>query len=169
MAIKIEVIKVDIEAKGKFQQATIAYYGPDRKVDAKKLVSFKNKDVYDKLTNALPGDVFEVTSEKDEKGYWQWTSASSLGKNTDGTGTAPATGRPTTATRSTYETPEERALRQVYIVRQSSVSNAIAFYEAVKGKPSVDDVLATAKTFEKFVFDTDLQGDSELPPVREVE
>jgi hypothetical protein len=54
-----------------------------------------------------------------------------------------------------WETPEERALKQVYIVRQSSIANAIALL-AVEGPgitPDVEWVIATAKTFENYVFD----------------
>lgn len=160
MAINIEVIRVDVESKGKYQVATVAYKGPDGKVDAKKLVSFANKAVYDLLKEAQSGDLFEVTSEKDTNGYWQWTSATAVGKNTGGS-SAPA-GKVAQA-RSNFETPEERAARQVYIVRQSSVSNAIAFHTAVKDKVTIDDVLKTAKAIEQYVFaGPDLPSEPEI-------
>ena len=60
--------------------------------------------------------------------------------------------------RSTYETPEERAKKQVYIVRQSSIANAIQFYALVNVEDvtnSVENILATAKQFEHYVFSTD--------------
>ncbi len=149
MAINIEVIRVDVESKGKYNVATVAYKGPDGKVDAKKLVSFANKSVYDLLKDAQSGDLFEVTSEKDTNGYWQWTSANAVGKNTGGS-SAPA-GKVVQA-RSNFETPEERAARQVYIVRQSSINAAINFCTLEKSKPTVEGILDTAKIFEQYVF-----------------
>ena len=80
--MQIEVLKVDVENKGKYRQAKVSYKRDDGKVDAKFLVSFANKDVYKTMTEAQPGDVFDVTWEKDEKGFPQWAQVSSLGKAT---------------------------------------------------------------------------------------
>ena len=52
-------------------------------------------------------------------------------------------------TGSNYETKEERAARQVYIIRQSSLSTAV---ELLGQGKSVADVIATAKQFEAYVF-----------------
>lgn len=58
-----------------------------------------------------------------------------------------------TATKSTYETPEERAVKQIYIVRQSSISSAIGLLTTgAKVPPDADAVLEVAKKFETFVF-----------------
>ena len=60
------------------------------------------------------------------------------------------------AARSSYETPEERALRQVLIVRQSNISSAVALL-SVGGKSAlkVEDVLVVAKQLEQYVFGTE--------------
>jgi len=59
--------------------------------------------------------------------------------------------------RSTYETPEERAKKQVYIIRQSSFSSAIAGLGAgAKAPVKFEDALAYAKNIEKYIFDMDL-------------
>lgn len=153
MAIRVEVLKVDIESKGKYTVANVAYKGPDGKVDAKKLMSFVNKEVYAVFKDAQPGDVFEVVSEKID-GYWNWTSAVVGGKNTGQS--APAKG--TTTPRSNFETPDERASRQVYIVKQSSISNAVALLtNDPKAKPSVEDVIGIAQEFVDFVFSNDVR------------
>ena len=165
MTINVEVIRVEVENKGKYQMASVIYKGPDSKVDNKKLVSFVNKDVFTVFKDAQPGDLFEVTSEKvlnekDGKEYWQWTNATGAGKNVAGSGASlPSSSGVVSARngspRSTYETPEERAARQVYIVRQSSISGAINLLKDAKHTPSVDEVLDVAKSFERYVFATE--------------
>src|SRR3990167_9900149 len=156
--MQIEVLKVDVENKGKYRQATVSYKRDDGKVDAKKLVSFGIKDVYKTMTEAQPGDAFDVTWEKDEKGFPQWAQVSSLGKAmSEVSGTQKVEPVARTAVRSSYETPEERAKRQVYIVRQSSISNAIAFLAAREPKGvdvSSDEntVLSLAEIFAHYVF-----------------
>ena len=152
MAINIEVVRVEIESKGKYQAASVIYKGQDGKVDNKKLVSFANKEVFKTFSQAQPGDMFEVGLEKDTNGYWQWTSASAVGKNVGGASSGPTSvGR--ASPKSTYETPEERAVKQVYIVRQSSISNAVALLKDAKRQVSADEVIATAREFEKYVFE----------------
>ena len=74
----ITVINVEVENKGKFRQAIVAYKGPDGKVEGKKIVSFgPSKEVFPVISEAQPGDVFDVKNEKvagsDGKEYWNWT------------------------------------------------------------------------------------------------
>jgi hypothetical protein len=65
----------------------------------------------------------------------------------------------TPSPKSTYETPEERAKKQVYIVKQSSLSNAIALLNA-DGKNTItggkkytkEDVFALAQELTDWVF-----------------
>ena len=56
--MQIEVLKVDVENKGKYRQAKVSYKRDDGKVDAKFLVSFANKDVYKTMTQTQPTDAF---------------------------------------------------------------------------------------------------------------
>ena len=59
----------------------------------------------------------------------------------------------TPAPRNTYETPEERSIKQRYIVRQSSITNAINLFELDKKRvPTVQDIIAVARQFEDYVF-----------------
>ena len=54
----------------------------------------------------------------------------------------------------TFETPEERAVRQRLIVRQSSLSNAIDLLTVgAKTAPTVDQVKEVAESFVDFVFE----------------
>ncbi len=161
--MQIEIIKVEVTSKGKYRQANVAYKGPNGKVEGKQLVSFVYKDVFEKLSNASPGDVFDVKSEKvlnekDQKEYWQWTEAVLGGKSAGSdSGVQGQTSVSKTPVRSSYETPEERAARQVYIVRQSSLSTAVELVKATypKGVPtdfSTDAIIELAKKFEDYVF-----------------
>ena len=55
-------------------------------------------------------------------------------------------------TGSNYPTQEERAQTQVYIIRQSSLTNAVATL-TTKGKPiSSDEVLTLARVYEGHVL-----------------
>jgi len=162
MSFTIEILKVGVESKGKYRVATVDHKTSDGKVDSKKLMSFANKDfpstaeTFKTLSQAQQGDQFEIESKKDTNGFWQWVSASSVGKNTGGA-TSAVGSRVGQAVRSTYETPDERAARQIYIVRQSSIANAVAYFEA-KGdsKFDPDAVIETAKRFEAYVFAKDV-------------
>jgi len=158
--INIEIIKVEVVNSGKYSTANIMYKGPDGKPDGKKIVSFDkdSKNAYATLTGAQPGDFFDVKSEK-VGNYWKWTDATATGKNVGGSvggGSAKATQAPV---RSSYETPEERAKRQVYIIRQSSISSAVELLKDPKKTPAADEVIAIAKEFEAYVLDTELAAD----------
>lgn len=125
------------------------------KPDGKKIIDIFAKGVWGTFLNAKEGEVYEVQREKNAKGYWEWQSVTlSAAESTDAapqtatslTARAPTT--PKTERIGSWETSEERAAKQVYIVRQSSISAAIAFGKA----KTVEDVLATAKQFEDYVF-----------------
>lgn len=161
----IEVLSTNVTthptAKGSYQMCELAYknksYGD--KVEGKKIMSFAEKTAFETLKNATTGQVFTIGRQKDEKGYWKWTEIS------QGTGNTAATNMETTTTtpisspqktpKSTYETPEERAARQVMIVRQSSISSAVALAAANnKTKVTPEEVIETAKLFESYVMGT---------------
>lgn len=136
------------------------------KVEVKKHNQYGNKDVFNALKKAEPGEVYTVSREKDAKGYWQWVGI------TEGEDAQPAASQApskatiaTPAPKSTYETPEERAKKQVYIVRQSSITAAITILKTDKKNPTVDEVLDIAKKFENYVFGIDIKQpvDIEIP------
>lgn len=149
MSFQIEVLKVAVENKGKYRVAVVDHKTADGKVDSKKVMSFVAKDVFETLSKAQQGDSFEIVSEKDKNGYWQWVSITAGKSSTSGV----AGNSPRVASKSTYETSEERAARQVYIVRQSSVANSIALLGEGAG---LEDVIKTAKAFEAYVFSKDV-------------
>jgi hypothetical protein len=148
--MQIELISTSVEDKGKYKMMLVTYRNSDGKLSEKKLMSFGGgADVYNFLKTAEPAK-YDVVTKQNDKGYWDWISISPAG-------TVPVAaksgGSASPAPRSTYETPEERAQRQILIVRQSSLSSAIEFF-AMGGKKSVTttEVIQVAKEFENFVF-----------------
>lgn len=139
------------------------------KIEGKNLMPFgETKNTFDTLAIASSGDVYEITTVKNAStGYWDWTAA------TRSSADAPSATQPTrvgggatSSPKSTYETPEERAAKQVYIVRQSSVSSAIAMLTPGSKSPlDVDAVLAIAGRLEDFVFGKDKQVETQPDPV----
>ena len=164
--MQIQIIATSVETKptanGKsYQMLEVTYKNLtfQGKVEAKKLMSFgANANAFSTLTPAAPGSTWEVTVVKNDKGYNDWTAVSpSTGAPTQAP--APSAGAPrgtgvlSTPTRSTYETPEERAQRQVLIVRQSSVSSAVAMLSAgAKAPVKLEDVIDIAQKLSDFVF-----------------
>ena len=133
----------------------LAYKGEDGQVKGKKVMPFgESKPVYEALAKAGSGEFYNIGAVKnDGTGYWDWISATKSDGGTTSVGTKSAS--PTTPTggtvKSSYETSEERAKKQVYIVRQSSITAALGFLGG-KAK-SVTEVLQIAKQFEQYVFD----------------
>lgn len=155
--MQIEVLSTSVEDKGKYKQLEVAYKGGDGKVSSKKIMSFAAPDVFKVLANSKQGDIFDVTTVKNDKGYWDWILVLNGSANGSASGSASGSVKAATTSsptpRSTYETPEERANRQVLIVRQSSVSNAIEFYKLnAKKQPSTQEIIEVAQFFENYVF-----------------
>lgn len=149
--MRIEIIDVTVENKGKYRVANVAYKGPDGKVEGKKVMSFANKDVFKTVSEAKQGDIFEVKSEKNEAGYWEWTSASAEGKNTG----VKASNKSFEAPSRSFETAEERARKQVYITKSASINAAVELAK-LNGKPiTEEDVIKSAQKFIDFVFRTE--------------
>lgn len=125
------------------------------KVEGKKITSY-TQPAYDTLAEANAGDTFEVVVEK-KNGFNEWVKldkaavAASQPAVTENAGAKEkATGQP--AIRSTYETSEERARRQVLIVRQSSLSSAISTLSVGSKNVSSSDVIKLATEYSNWVF-----------------
>ena len=160
----IEIINVAIStvptAKGSYNIAEVTYKNKtfQDKVEAKKVMSFINKQVYETLSKATFGQVYYIDRTKNDKGYWDWTKASTTNEEQEQVVVPTPTSNnpvktPTASPKSTYETSEERAARQVMIVRQSSISSAVALLAANGGKKNTaEETLAIAKEFEAYVM-----------------
>lgn len=150
-----------------YQSLEVTYKGNDGKVNSKKLMSFAKGGIYETAKTWSKGTVVDIITNKDDKGYWQWEGINVTGdyevvqKSTD---KQPAT----RVTGSNYETKEERAARQVMIVRQSSLSTAVASLAVnAKASPSAADVIAYAKELEAYVLgqgtDQAVDFDDDIP------
>lgn len=180
MQIRITFINGDVTpqpAKGKgkpYNMLEVTYKDDNGQTKTKKLMSFSNPAVFSTLKDASKGDVFDIEMEKNGE-YWNWTSVTSV----DGSvASAPSSGAgfqkaATTAPpgRSNFETPEERALRQRLIVRQSSLAQAIEWTklcQEVSGEPGLlnhETMLVLAEQFYDWVYKKpDLfEQDNDLP------
>lgn len=171
MNIKIQVIATTTETKpttkGSYQLLEVTYKDLDKnKVASKKVMSFaKPESVFKNLATAKGGDVYDIELVKNEQtGYWDWTLATKSSGATgagaqDGsqiTSGTKSTASATTTTKGGWETPEERAKKQIYIVRQSSISAAVnALSVGSKVHPKAQEVIDYARTLEAYVFESD--------------
>lgn len=154
----IEVISVDVQtkptAKGSYQVAEVTYK-KDGKVNGKKVMSFGNTaNAFKVISQASKGEFFEVTQVKEGE-YWNWTNVVKVDDNGGNAGaSAPARSGPATnaSPKSTYETPEERAAKQVYIARQSSITAALKTLELQKSSPSREEVVELAAYYLDWVM-----------------
>lgn len=155
MQIQIKSVDIDWQGAGakKWGKATVSYTqnGQDKK---QTLVSFKNPDVFKKVQEFVNQTV-EVDSKKNGE-YWEWVSISASDAPAP---SATGTGTPTSATRvsgSNYETKEERAARQVLIVKQSSLSSAVATLSpGAKSALDPKAVVETAQMYSDWIFNVD--------------
>ena len=155
--INIEVVDVKVEQKGKSNRMIVTHKELESgKLDGKQLVEFyTDKAVWSTLAGAKSGDFFAVEREKNEAGYWEWKGVHRQ-DSPPVPSTTGAVKQATATARGTYETPEERAARQVLIVRQSSIASAVDLCKEHGKQPDVDLVLMVAKRFEAYVMGTEL-------------
>lgn len=166
MQIEIEVLtatKTTATSKtGKPYTMVEVAYKQDGAVKGKKLLEFKAKDICKVLGSAITGDKFTVVQEK-EGDFWEWKSISSSTATASSVGAATST--PTaagvkTTPKGDWETKEERAAKQVMIVKQSSLAQAVASLKLDKAVVDPTNVLALAQTYTDWVL-----AKPELPEV----
>ena len=169
MLIKIVAIASELKTNAKgtsYKSLTVDFRDENNKLSSKTINVFgAQKRTGEILEEATPGQVYEVTAVKNNAGYWDWTDARITTEQLGSTSTvsaAQASSKPQTNTSASsggrgFETPEERAKKQVYIVRQSSLANAVATLSVgVKSPPSPEDVIKVARLYEGYVFDTNV-------------
>lgn len=120
------------------------------KAESKQLFDFVvDKAMWKTLVEAKAGDTFTVEREKDKREgkYWDWVSIARQDHPVaDTTVVNNFGGKP--APRSNYETPEERATKQRYIIRQSCLNVAVQ----VAPVSTPETIIKMAKEFEKYVL-----------------
>jgi hypothetical protein len=133
--ILIKIVNVDVEnvdkGNGKSYQLAEVLYDYNGQKRTQKILSFANPAIFKTAKDAQKGEQYEVEIGKNSAGYNQFNSmvlsdGTPSPKPITSSSSSPASGGNTgfTANRS-FETAEERAVRQRLIVRQSSLTNAI--------------------------------------------
>ena len=135
------------------------------KVEAKKHNQYGDKTVYATLKAASKGDVFTILREKDDAGYWQWVGIEQ-GENAPmaaAPNKAAAPQAATAAPKSNFETPDERAKKQVYIIKQSCIGYAIETLKTDKKNPAAAEVVDLAQFYVDYVMGVNTDADKNLP------
>ena len=177
MIIQGKVIEVEWDVNieknggGSYVGTTLTFKDSKGKVETKawaqkSLNHPANGHVKASLQTLHPGSCFEAEAVKNDAGYWNWTQLKII--DNMGTAAQSTTNTQQTGTRSTYETPEERAERraldkekfafekdkQKLIIRQSSLSNAVTYVlNCGTDDNHVAAVLQVAKQFEAYVLE----------------
>lgn len=170
MIVTIQEVNVEKVKTGKtpYEKAVVKY-SYDGNSRSQTLMSFSNPAVFKQVKEMQPGENYDVTITKNDAGYNTWAAVKAAGA-------APAAGKPASVTvpKSNYETPEERKLRQLYIIRQSSIANAIELYNKINTRNDltrsdhVEYIKEIAQEFVDFVYapneTSDLfEQDNDLP------
>jgi hypothetical protein len=142
------------KGKNKYQVASVVYTDGGKNF-TKKIMSFANPAVFATVKNAKSGEEYEVKAVKDGD-YWNWASIEKVDGNASGAGTTKAAGANAgKVVGSNYETAEERKLRQMLIVKQSSIANALEFVKMAQADGiTIQGVLDVAQEFVDFVYGT---------------
>lgn len=131
------------------------------KVEGKKLMPFgDNANAFKALENGAPGESFDINVVKNAAGFNDWLSATLAGT---GAGAPPAASPPAaggyankTPSPNNTAFEEREAKKQVYIIRQSSVANAVAALSVgSKSALKLDEVTAYASGLVDFVLGSD--------------
>ena len=157
--MQIEVIDVGTvnshSAKNgrQYQSVEVTYKNEAGQAGNKKLMSFSHPDVFKAAQTWTKGDSVNIDSVKDDNGYWQWTKVLGAGEAPSANASAPKASSSSPAARgNSFPTADERAQTQVYIIRQSSLTNANATL-ATAGKPVTQDkVVELAQVYERYVL-----------------
>jgi len=150
-SINIKVINVEVQkVPGKnYSKCNVAYKEDNGKVNAKNLMSFVAPDVYNFFAESQFDAESWYTVEMEKEGdYWTWKAVHRQDEapKTEMTAAKPAPTKPT------YETPDERALRQRMIVAQSSLSSAVELCKDHGKQPETASVLEVADEFYNWVM-----------------
>lgn len=140
-----------VRVEGKYAKMDIKFFTGGKSGERTLAAVGDTKKVIEVLKNAKEGEDYEVTLKKsDDDKYWNW-----VGAEVSKPSAAVAVAKSTYQAKSTYETPAERAKKNVYIVRQSSLERAMEFLNAKGNKHTDADVCKIAEKFVTFVFQTE--------------
>jgi hypothetical protein len=156
--------KVKKQGGGTYDAWELVYRTPENEVKtlAKPVQGLRfNAALKNTLSSLAAGDEFTAMLEKNANGYFDVQSVEKGLKNVQETVSREAAqpdgnrqpARAGRVTGSNYETPEERAKRQVLIVRQSSIGTAVEALKLTGRVPEkIEEIFDLAKEIEKYVW-----------------
>jgi hypothetical protein len=152
LKVNIQEVTVSTVTKGRnsYQVAEVVFTNDRGENKTKKIMSFSNPAVFAVVSKGAKG---WHDTESDGAPYYNWTSIKPAGG--DDQQATPAAAK-SGVVKSTYETAEERKLKQLYIIRQSSISNAIEVLKSsgpING--DIQEILGLAQQFVDFVYGTE--------------
>jgi phage-related minor tail protein len=161
--VTIQGVTVETITKGRnsYQVANVVYTNGRGENKEKKIMSFSNPAVFAIAQKLQAGQVVEVALG--DPPYYNWVSVTQVGADAPVGAKVAAAATGGKVVGSTYETAEERKLKQMLIVKQSSIGSAI---EYLKHDPanrfSISEVIDTAQAFVDYVYNTE-QTLAEMP------
>lgn len=153
--MQIEIVNVsaptqEAGARGvPYYKMAVSYKDQQGRMQSKNLVSYVFPEVFNFFKSKTRGDLVDVTVTKNAKGYLDWTAVA------DGEAGATTVNNPVSrpvATRSAnFESKEERDNKQRWIIRQSSLAQAVASLKVDKAPVNPEQVLELAARYEAWV------------------
>lgn len=144
--MQIKIVSVgDKETKGTGRKVydvfPLTYIAGDGKVQVKKILSFTNAEVFKILLESKKGDTFDVKTEKNADGYWEWMGITTA---------VPSGAEAASGSGSPKWVPDSE--KQRFIIRQNSLTNAVNYVSGgVEPQTDTDRVLEIAARFEEWV------------------
>lgn len=140
----ISIISCEItKPTGKnYEQAEIAYKDDKGEIKGKKILSFSNPSVWAIIKGVKAGDKYDISFEKNAKGYWEWTSMSPFQEGEPMQAQAVTKGKHGTDFRSSEE-----------IIRTSALEVAanICIANKTKEPVTVEQVISLSKLFVTYI------------------
>ena len=150
----VRVETVQKSPKNRYEVATVVYTTNRGEQKEKKVMSFANPGVFNLIKGLTPPTEVMVTYVEGDQ-YYNWAKVELVTndpKEVKPTTTPAAGGK---VLGNQYETREERHTRQLHIVRQSSLSNAIAMLTpGAKTALKVEEVIDLAQQLVDFVYES---------------
>jgi hypothetical protein len=155
MRVIFQEVNLEQVVKGK-SRYTIAHvtYTVNGSNKTYRAMSFANPEVFGAVQKFTQGQELEVTITKNDAGYDNWAKVVAASQDATPVAASPATSTGKVLGNQ-YETRDERNTRQLHIVRQSSISNAINLLTpGAKASLDVAKVLEVAQELVDFVYST---------------
>ncbi len=159
MKFNATIVAVDaksaVSKAGKsYQLVDIAYKNNtfQGKIESQKINQYS--PIFKQAAAMQAGQTYDIEKEKDASGYYQWNTITQGVPGSVVSQPQVSTNPVANKVSTNYETKEERARKQVLIVKQSSLAQAIAACSiGAKTPPSRQTILEEAQAYTDWVFE----------------